>query len=261
MFWGNHSQMNHLEVWKADYPYPEGSEGNQSCLLDQSRFPKLRRLHLHSPSFDTMDEISRHKEFPSLQELCMHAPGPHWMDFVRPCVSTLVKLSLRFEEDLDGRGGNFVEEILLPRLTHLSCIFSSQADSTHWQIPTFVTPALEHYLQEHSFKRDLIHKDVSKVNTLIIKGACNVDWNLFPSLITLELHEETSEVKTTCKGLAADPGLCPHFQSLVVYRPRHETGDNNPWPDFFETRTRITQKKILCELDVQKYRIDPVSLR
>ncbi|CCA76392.1 hypothetical protein PIIN_10385 [Serendipita indica DSM 11827] len=233
------------------------AETERRCLLDQSRFPKLRRLHLHSPCFSTMGRISQSKGFPPLEQLCIHALGDGWGDIVRPCASSLVKLSVRFEKLDVIPAIESLGMIKLPQLTHLSFICSSVVDWRQCNVPTFVTPRLEYYMQEDFLNSVLIHKDVSNVKTLVIHGFFIGEWDRFPSLETLELHQSKLQTESTCRELVTNPALCPNFEFLKVHRPRSEQNDKNPWPDFFENRTNTSKKRIICNIDVQAHRIDP----
>ena len=195
-------------------------DGGWSCLLAQSRYPQLRRLHLHALDTATMVEIAMPHGFPPLEELCIHANVPYWLDLVRYCARSLTKLSVRFGEHcISPTVPSDASSVEIPSLRHLAYHFIG-VSPPFWRLPSFVTPVLDVYEQDAWSARpqNILHNDLKNVNTIIWRGCISARGRVMPRVVNLELYSLSATIHSSCVYLASNEALYPNLKSVAVFK-------------------------------------------
>ncbi|KAG8817282.1 hypothetical protein FRC17_011301 [Serendipita sp. 399] len=196
--------------WKG--PSGSGSEykivdSRGPSLLQVSRFPSLRVLHLHSLSNMVMTAMAR-QGLPPLEELHIHATFSSWEDIVSQCALFLVSLAIRYDHNnVNTAGPKKLHSVTLPKLECLSIVIECVRVNNH-RLTTFQTPSLRTYHEKQVSSDPLqspIHQDTRAVTTAIFVGANRVDWTKLPSLTHMTLQAGDLYCRNLCDSLGKEP--------------------------------------------------------
>ncbi|KAG8821812.1 hypothetical protein FRC17_009732 [Serendipita sp. 399] len=239
--------------WKG--PSGSGSDimivdSKGSSLLQVSRFPSLRVLHLHSLSNVVMKAIAR-QGLPPLEELHIHATYPSWEDIVSQCAPSLVTLGINYdEENTDTARPRKLHSVTFPLLTYLSIVIDNVYDDgtvvDYPALTTFKTPSLRTYYEKHNFLSGLlrspIHEDTLSVTTATFSGADRVDWTTLPSLTHMTIRAGDQHCRKLCDSLRDNPRQAPSISEIqwVIEDPTQVKAIRRS----LEKRRQVTGKKV-----------------
>ncbi|KAG8821811.1 hypothetical protein FRC17_009731 [Serendipita sp. 399] len=218
---------NREDIFSLPGPDITYLDNNLSCLLQASRFPSLRVLHLHSLSNVVMTAMAL-QGLPPLEELHIHATCSSWEDITSQCATSLVTLGIRYDRDnISSTRPQKLHSVTLPVIASLSIVVDSlygmrmEPES----LTTFKTPSLRSYFEKQGITsarfRSPIHQDTFNVTTAIFVQADRVDWNKLPHLTHVTVWADDQRCRQLCDSLRDNARQAPSISEIhwVSSRP------------------------------------------
>ncbi|KAG8792151.1 hypothetical protein FRC16_011517 [Serendipita sp. 398] len=192
---------------------------SRSSLLDATRFPSLKTLHLHSPISIVTKAITQPSNFPPLQELHIHASDDNWVEIIRLCADSLVKLGIHYDGGRPIKPAN-LDPLTLPNLKSLSLVaFGFPEGTIDHDLAIFKTPSLERYYESQRIFSSPIHSDTLSVTSATFSDAHNIDWARLPRITHVALHAGEEECLDACRALEKHSPNLHEIQCILDYGP------------------------------------------
>ncbi|KAG8817281.1 hypothetical protein FRC17_011300 [Serendipita sp. 399] len=228
---------NRGDIFRLPGPDITYLDNNLSCLLQASRFPSLRVLHLHSLSNVVMTAMAR-RGLPPLEELHIHATCSSWEDIAFQCAASLVTLGIRYDGDsISSSRPQKLHSVTFPILTSLSIVVDSlygirmEPES----LTPFKTPSLRNYFEKQCITsapfRSPIHQDTFNISTAIFVQADRVDWTKLPHLIHMTIWAGDQRCRQLCDSLRDNARQAPSISEIQ-------------WVSSRPTQTRVIKKSL-----------------
>lgn len=194
----------------------KGGKKESPTILSIKRFPKLVRLHLHSPRLNLMEAIAREDLFPALRELHIHVKGAHWHSIIRYCAQSLITLAVEYP--LNYEDAITVSEletpVNLPNLRSLHFLFYAFDHEWSLTLPNLQTPCLQSYHQVNG-NPETAHPAASLARFVFLEQPLYVDWTQFPSMTHLQIKSVAEHISYLFEGFPYSPIICPLLESVT----------------------------------------------
>ncbi|KAG8817280.1 hypothetical protein FRC17_011299 [Serendipita sp. 399] len=224
---------------------------NLPSLLQASRFPSLRVLHLHSPSDVVMTAMAQ-QGLPPLEELHVHATCSSWEDIAFQCAASLVTLGIRYEiSSISSARPRKLHSVTFPVLTSLSIVIGNlyEMEIEPESLTTFKTPSLRSYFEKQGIEslplQSPIHQDTFNVTTAIFVHADRVDWTKLPHLTHMTVRAGYQFCRQLCDSLGDNPGQVPSISEIQWVFSRKTSTQTKAIKNSLGKRKQITGKAVI----------------
>ncbi|KAG8821810.1 hypothetical protein FRC17_009730 [Serendipita sp. 399] len=228
-------------------------DNNLPSLLQASRFPSLRVLHLHSPSNVVMTAMAQ-QGLPPLEELHVHATCSSWEDIASQCAASLVTLGIRYEiSSISSARPRKLHSVTFPVLTSLSIVLGNlyEMEIEPESLTTFKTPSLRSYFEKQDIEsfpsQSPIHQDTFNVTTAIFVHADRVDWTKLPHLTHMTVRAGYHFCRRLCDSLGDNARQAPSISEIQWVSSRSTSKQTKAIKKSLGKRRQVTGKAVIFQ--------------